>query len=149
MLGLQNEREWSAFCKLVLRQPELATDERFSSNSRRAANRDALRKIILDAFASLTAEQVVQRLEEAQIANARVNNMHDVWQHPQLKARERWMQVATPGGPIPALLPPGRTAAYAPRMDAVPGLGQHSEAILRELGWSGAAIEDLRTANAI
>jgi itaconate CoA-transferase len=149
MLGLQNEREWSAFCKLVLRQPELATDERFSSNSRRAANRDALRKIILDAFASLTAEQVVQRLEEAQIANARVNNMHDVWQHPQLKARERWMQVATPGGSIPALLPPGRTAAYAPRMDAVPGLGQHSEAILRELGWSGAAIEDLRTANAI
>ena len=149
MLGLQNEREWAAFCKLVLLKPALATDERFASNSLRVANRQALRELIGQAFASLTAEQLITRLDEAQIANARMNDMHEVWQHPQLKARERWTQVATPGGPIPALLPPGKTAAYPPRMDAVPGLGQHTEAILAELGWGRPDITRLRGESAI
>jgi itaconate CoA-transferase len=149
MLGLQNEREWGSFCKVVLQQPELLVDERFSSNSRRVANRDALRDVITQAFGALTAEQVVQRLEEAQIANAHVNDMHDVWKHPQLQARERWTRVDTPIGPIPALLPPGKTDAYAPRMDAVPGLGEHSESILREFGWSAADVERLRKIGAI
>jgi len=149
MLGLQNEREWGAFCKLVLRQPELAGDERFSSNSRRTAQRDALRRIIVDAFGSMSADEVIERLEEAQIANARVNTMQDVWRHPQLKARDRWTQVLTPSGPIPALLPPGKTGAYAPRMDAVPGLGQHTDTVLRELGWSDQAIADLRREGAV
>ena len=149
MLGLQNEREWSAFCKLVLLQPELAIDERFSSNARRTANRDTLRAIIAEAFGSLSADQAIERLEEAQIANAHVNDMHDVWKHPQLQARGRWTEVATPGGPIPALLPPGRTDAYAPRMDAVPGLGQHTDAILAELGWKPDDIAALRRENAV
>jgi itaconate CoA-transferase len=144
MLGLQNEREWVAFCSDVLQQPGLAADERFSSNSRRTAQREALRDIIVQAFAALSAEQVIERLDEARIANAHVNSMHDVWQHPQLKARARWTEVATPRGPIPALLPPGKTDAYAARMDAVPGLGQHSDSILRELGWSTLAIQTLR-----
>ena len=139
----------SAFCKLVLLQPDLATDERFSSNARRTANRDALRAIIADAFGSLSADQVIERLEEAQIANAHVNDMHDVWKHPQLQARGRWTEVATPSGPIPALLPPGRTDAYAPRMDAVPGLGQHTDAILAELGRSPDEIAALRRENAV
>jgi len=149
MLGLQNEREWAAFCKLALLQPELASDERFASNSRRVANRQALRELIGQVFSALTADQVTARLDQAQIANARMNDMHEVWQHPQLKARERWTQVATPGGPIPALLPPGKTAAYQARMDAVPGLGQHTEAILSELGWSEPAITRLRQDGAI
>jgi itaconate CoA-transferase len=149
MLGLQNEREWGAFCHRVLQQPGLATDERFASNSKRTANRDALRQVIVDAFAALTADQVIERLEAAQIANARVNDMHDVWAHPQLQARRRWAEVATPSGPIPALLPPGKTEAYSPRMDAVPGLGQHTEAILRELGRTPEAIDSLRERGAI
>jgi itaconate CoA-transferase len=149
MLGLQNEREWATFCQQVLGQPTLATDERFASNSRRVANREALRQLIVDAFSPLTAQQVIERLEVAQIANARVNSMQDVWQHPQLKARQRWTQVATPSGPIPALLPPGKTAAYEPRMDAVPGLGQHTETILGELGWTAEAIALLRRERAI
>ena len=149
MLGLQNEREWGAFCKRVLRQPELAGDERFSSNSRRTAQREALRRIIVDAFGSMSADEVIERLEEAQIANARVNTMQDVWRHPQLKARDRWTQVLTPSGPIPALLPPGKTEAYAPRMDAVPGLGQHTDTVLRELGWSDQAIADMRREGAV
>ncbi|WP_345536829.1 CaiB/BaiF CoA-transferase family protein [Variovorax defluvii] len=149
MLGLQNEREWGLFCKTVLQQPELAGDERFASNTRRVAHRNALRALIVQAFSSLTAEQVVGRLEAAQIANASVNDMHDVWKHPQLKARERWTQVATPGGLIPALLPPGTTQAFSPRMDAVPGLGEHTDAILQELGCSNEAIASMRGAGAV
>ncbi|HEU0200445.1 MAG TPA: CaiB/BaiF CoA-transferase family protein [Burkholderiaceae bacterium] len=149
MLGLQNEREWVAFCKQVLRKPELATDERFSSNSRRTAQRQELRAIIVETFAALTGEQVIARLDEAQIANAHMNDMHAVWKHPQLEARGRWMQVETPAGPIPALLPPGVVDAFPPRMDPVPALGQHTEAILSELGWSAAAIADLRGAGAV
>jgi len=149
MLGLQNEREWGAFCQRVLQQPGLATDERFASNSKRTANREALRRLIAEAFSALTADEVIERLEAAQIANARFNDMHDVWAHPQLKARQRWTEVATPAGPIPALLPPGQTDAFAPRMDAVPGLGQHTEAILRELGWSAEAIGRLREQGAV
>ena len=149
LLGLQNEREWAGFCQRVLQLPELAQDERFASNSRRTSNREALRDIIVRTFSSLTVDQVVQRLEDAQIANARVNDMHDVWRHPQLEARERWTQVPTPNGPIAALLPPANSSAYGPRMDAVPALGQHTEAILADLGWSSDAIAGLREAGAI
>ena len=149
ILGLQNEREWEAFCAKVLQQPALATDPRFASNSRRTAARDELRAIIDTVFAGLTAEQVIERLDQAQIANAHLNTMHDVWQHPQLRSRGRWTQVPTPSGPIPALLPPGRTDAYAPRMDAVPGLGEHTDTILGELGWSVDAIAAMRRERAI
>lgn len=149
MLGLQNEREWAAFCTTVLEQPELAKDERFSSNSRRVENRDTLRALIIEAFSGLTADQVVQRLEQAQIANARVNDMHDVWNHPQLKARRRWSSVPTANGPVPALLPPGNNNNFAPRMDGVPALGEHTELILQELGWSAQAITVLREEGAI
>jgi len=94
-------------------------------------------------------EEVTARLEQAQIANARMNDMHDVWRHPQLEARHRWVQVKTPAGPIPALLPPGDADCFTPRMDAVPALGEHTDAILAELGWSGADIAALRSEGAI
>ncbi len=149
MLGLQNEREWQVFCAKVLGKPALATDARFASNAKRTAARDALRKLIVAEFAGLTAEQVVARLDDAQIANARVNAMADVWEHPQLKARHRWMQVETPAGPIPALLPPGVPDAAHARMDAVPALGQHTNAILAELGYGEAAIAKLAGEKAI
>jgi len=149
MLGLQNEREWGAFCTKVLLQPALATDERFSTNSRRNANRDALRGLIVAAFVDLTSEQVVERLEAAQIANARVNTMHEVWQHPQLRARKRWREVATPAGNIPALLPPGSWSLGDPRMDPVPALGEHTDAILRGLGTTDEQLAALGQAGAI
>jgi itaconate CoA-transferase len=149
MLGLQNEREWQAFCAKVLKQPTLASDERFSSNARRVAARDALRRLIVEAFADMTAEQVVARLDEAQIANARVNTMNDVWAHPQLKARERWIEVETPAGPVPTLLPPGVTDAKQVRIEGVPALGGHTEAILESLGYGANEIEHLRKERAI
>ena len=150
MLGLQNEREWGAFCDKVLLQPALAKDARFASNSKRSAERVALRALIVEAFASLTAAEVLARLDEAQIANAQVNTMHEVWQHPQLAARERWRDVGSPAGPLPALLPPGSwDDGDGPRMDPVPALGEHTDAILAELGVSAQAIAALRAAQAI
>jgi len=149
MLGLQNEREWAVFCTEVLERPDLASDPRYASNALRTAARDELQPLIVSSFAGLSAEQLIARLDAAQIANARVNDMHDVWQHPQLAARQRWTEVATPAGPIPALLPPGAVDAFTPRMDAVPALGQHTDAILGELGWDAAAIGRLRQAGAI
>ncbi len=149
MLGLQNEREWLVFCRQVLRQPELAADERFASNSRRVAARQALRTIIVEAFADMTGEQVAARLDEAQIANAQMNDMQDVWQHAQLKARGRWAEVGTPAGPIPALLPPGMGDALTPCMGDVPALGQHTDAVLVELGFATEKIAELHRCGAV
>jgi len=149
MLGLQNEREWKLFCEVVLLDAPLAADPRFDSNARRNANRDALKAIILAAFARLNTAEVVARLDAAQIANARMNTMAEVWAHPQLNARGRWQTVDSPAGAIAALLPPGRNNAFDYRMDAIPAVGQHTEAILRELGQSDDAIARLRTAGAI
>ncbi|MHC8306401.1 CaiB/BaiF CoA transferase family protein [Pseudomonas sp. PB3P13] len=136
MLGLQNEREWALFCEKVLLDKTLATDPRFSANFKRSENREALRQIIVDGFAGLSVDEVVTRLEDAQIANARVNDMQGVWEHPQLKARDRWREVDSPCGKLPSLLPPGHNSAFTPRMDGVPDLGQHTREILAELGFS-------------
>ncbi|MET0964566.1 MAG: CaiB/BaiF CoA-transferase family protein [Noviherbaspirillum sp.] len=149
MLGLQNDREWTVFCQKVLLSPELATDPRFLSNSKRSAARAELRALIVAAFSTLTSAEVVARLDGAQIANANVNDMHAVWAHPQLQARGRWRQVDSPVGKIPALLPPGSGEDEAPRMDAVPALGQHSGAILKSLGYTENQIAELRSAHAI
>ena len=149
MLGLQNDREWALFCEKVLLDTALTTDERFSANFKRSENREALRQIIVDGFAQLTVEEVVTRLEVAQIANARVNDMQGVWEHPQLKARDSWREVDSPAGKLPALLPPGRNAAFTPRMDPVPGLGEHTGSILGELGFSAEDQARLQAAGVV
>lgn len=149
MLGLQNEREWQIFCEKVLCRPELTQDPRFASNSKRVAARAELRALLVEVFAQLSAEQLVVRLDQAKIANARVNEMHDVWAHEQLKARGRWTTVDTPAGTVPALLPPGLPSNVRPRMDPVPAVGEHSADLLRELGYDEAEIEQLRRENAI
>ena len=149
MLGLQNEREWKLFCEVVLQDAGLATDPRFDSNAKRNEHREVLKAIILTTFARLNTAEVVARLDAAQIANARMNTMAEVWAHPQLKARGRWQSVDSPAGAIPALLPPGRNSAFDYRMDAIPAVGEHTDAILRELGQSDDAIARLRMAGAI
>jgi itaconate CoA-transferase len=149
MLGLQNEREWQVFCDKVLGRPALAGDPRFDTNARRNEARAALRAIIVEAFAAHDAAGVLALLDAAGIANAQVNTMADVWAHPQLKARGRWTEVGTPAGPIPALLPPGASAADAPRMDDIPALGAHTDAILTGLGYDAVAIGRLRADRAI
>ena len=149
MLGLQNEREWKLFCEHVLLQPQLAADPRFDSNARRNEHRDELRALILAVFGTLTAAQVIERLEEARIANARMNTMAEVWAHPQLKARGRVHKVDTPGGPLDALLPPGAHSSFDYRMDPIPAVGEHTEAILRSLGRGEGHLAALRASKAI
>jgi itaconate CoA-transferase len=149
MLGLQNEREWQRFCERVLRQPALAADPRFDTNPKRAAAREALRALIVEAFAALSAAQVIERLESAQIANARLNTMADVWAHEQLHARGRFAEVDSPVGPLPALRPPALPEAFDPVLGAVPAVGQHTGAILAELGYSADEIAALRASGAV
>ncbi|MBI1396658.1 MAG: CoA transferase [Betaproteobacteria bacterium] len=145
MLGLQNEREWAIFCDQVLGMPELRTDPRFNTGTKRSEAREVLRQIIVGRFSAMTAAQVVELLDRAQIGNARMNEMADVWAHPQLDARHRWVEVDSPVGKVRAMLPPGVPADFEPRMDAIPGVGQHSEAILSELGYDAPTIDRLRT----
>jgi itaconate CoA-transferase len=149
MLGLQNEREWVVFCDKVLQQPALAKDERFDANAKRSAARAEVKALIEAAFGKLSVAQVIERLEAAGIANAQVNTMADLWAHPQLAARRRWTEVSTPAGPVPALLPPGASDEAHVRMDPIPSVGQHSVAILRELGLSAGEIEQLNSDKAI
>jgi itaconate CoA-transferase len=149
MLGLQNEREWRVFCEKVLNQPALADEADFSSNSLRVANRDRLRGLIVGAFSKMTIDQVVQYLEDAGIANARVNEMKDVWAHPQLKARNRWTEVGSPVGALPALIPPATNSEFDARMDPIPAIGEHTHAILKELGVSAETVAVLEADKAI
>ena len=149
MLGLQNEREWAKFCETVLENPALAKDERFDKNFKRNEKRAELLEIINACFSKLSSEQLIARLEQAQIANAHLNDMEGLWKHEQLKARHRWTEVNTPNGQIPALLPPGLNDSYEYRMDPVPSVGQHTDAILKELGIAESEIANMRASGAI
>ena len=149
VLGLQNEREWKLFCETVMQDAALATDPRFDSNAHRHENRTELKAIIDACFAKLSTAEVCERLDQAPIANARMNDMDGLWAHPQLAARQRWQTVGSPAGDIPALLPPGKNSAFTYRMDPIPQLGEHTEAILTSLGHSAEAIANLRAKKAI
>jgi itaconate CoA-transferase len=133
VLGIQNEREWVAFCATVLRRPELAVDERFRTGALRVEHRPALHAEIDDVFTRLTGAEVIARLADARIAHARRREVAEVLEHPQLLARNRWTEVGSPAGPIRTLLPPIMLPGRAPRMDPVPDVGEHTDAILRWL----------------
>ena len=148
-LSVQNEREFARFCEIVLVHAALATDPRFASSPARFANRAALHTEIERVFSTLSADQVVERLEAADIANARLNGMDEFWRHPQLAARSRWAKVGSPGGAIDALKPPFNLSDFEPRMDAVPALGEHTRPVLAELGHTQAEIDGLAAAGAI
>ncbi|MBU3537852.1 CaiB/BaiF CoA-transferase family protein [Polynucleobacter sp. UK-Gri1-W3] len=149
MLGLQNEREWVQFCETVLENPALGTDERFDRNFKRNEKRIELLEIINACFSKLTSEQLIARLEKAQIANAHLNDMEGLWKHEQLRARNRWTEVDTPNGPIPALLPPGLNDSYDYRMDSIPAVGEHTDSILKELEIAESDITNMRASGAI
>ena len=135
-LGIQNEREWAVFCDKVIGRSELATDERFVTNSLRVTHRQDLTDEIAKAFNGLSADEAIERLEEAGIANARLRDLAGLVGHEQLAARNRWREVDTPVGPIKALLPPATLDGDEPMMGPIPAPGQHTEQILAELGLS-------------
>lgn len=149
MLGLQNEREWAVFCEKVLLQPGFAQDPRYGSNSRRAAKRSEINALIAEVFATLTTEQLIERLDASGIANARMNTPDEVWEHPQLKARDRWREMDSPVGLLATLLPPVTMPGFEARIDAVPELGEHMERILSEFGYTSGDIVALRKAGVV
>ena len=148
-IGIQNEREWDLFCSQVLVKPELGKDEKFSLNSRRVTNRKTLLKIIEDCFSHITSDILIKRLDEAKIASARLNSIEEFWNHPQLKARQRWRTVETPKGDVQALIPPATLDNYEPVMSGVPALGSSTDSILQELGFSADSIISLKTDGAL
>jgi len=144
-LGLQNEREWERFCAIALERPELTHDARFRSNAERVHNIDILRETIDSVFCNLDLNEVMNRLERAGIATARLNSPRDFWQHPQLQERGRSREVESPVGTLQALLPPITRHDSEARMDAIPALGEHTEAILLSLGYDADRIAHLRS----
>jgi itaconate CoA-transferase len=148
-LGLQNEREWKRFCEVVLHKPELATDFRYDSNAKRVQNREQLDEDIQGVFQNLTAAEIIERLEAAQIANARMNTVQEFVNHPQLSARNRWTTVGSPVGPLVALLPPVKLENVEPVMKDVPAVGQHTDAILEELDFEPKTIASWRQTGVI
>jgi len=141
VLAVQNEREWAAFCEHAVERPEWVTDERYATGSARVAHRPELEREIDAIFGRLTGAELEARLRRGRIAHARRRDLPDVLAHPQLTARDRFTEVATPGGPVRATLPPITVAGRAPRMDPVPALGEHTDAVLAEFGFDAA---DLR-----
>jgi crotonobetainyl-CoA:carnitine CoA-transferase CaiB-like acyl-CoA transferase len=143
LLAVQNPPEWQRLCEMVLDRPDLVADPRFSTNPDRVTHRDELESIITASVARLSAEELETRLQSAGVAHARMNDVAQLWQHPVLVGRNRWHEVATPGGPVGALPPPAALAGIDPLFGDVPALGEHSRKILRELGYSADATNGL------
>jgi itaconate CoA-transferase len=141
---VQNEREWTRFCEIVLERPDVAHDPRFTTNTGRVAEREALTALIAEVFSNLTADDVIERLDRAQIANAAMNTVQEFIDHPQLAARDRWREVDSSAGPLRALLPPVTNSTFTYAMRPIPALGQQTDAILAELGYGTDEIEQLK-----
>jgi itaconate CoA-transferase len=144
MIAIQNEREWALFCDKVLGAPELECDPRFDSNAKRSSNRQQLEPILHLRLAQLSSAELIALLDAASIANACVNTVEGLREHPQLRARGRWSEVASPAGTLPALLLPPLTDAYVPAMGSIPALGEHTDGVLAWLGYGAPEIAALR-----
>jgi crotonobetainyl-CoA:carnitine CoA-transferase CaiB-like acyl-CoA transferase len=149
LIGIQNEREWTSFCASVLEHPQLAEDLRFCSNAERVKHRAQLEALIQERFRTMTLAQAIERLETAQIAYGQMRTVQEFLEHPQLEARERWREVNSPVGPLWSLLPPATLQGVEPVFGPIPELGQHTETILQELGYSTEQIAGLRTQGTI
>ena len=147
--AVQTEQQWHNFCVAVARHPEWEADPRYATSSQRRINRDVLEAAIEDAFAPSSREEINTRLAAADIPFGDVLEIADFVRHPQLAARDRWREVGSPAGPLHAIVPPMDFGNHPPRMDAIPGVGEQTDAILTELGYDAAAIAALRASEAV
>jgi itaconate CoA-transferase len=147
--GVQNEREWERFCEVVLGRPEMANDELFDGNSHRVENRKALEEEISAVLGRLSSEEAIERLERAGIANARMRTVREFLEHPQLEARDRWREVGSPAGLLRTLLPSVVMSDSEPVMAPIPGVGEHTDEILAQLGYDEEAVAALRRQRAV
>lgn len=147
--AVQNEREWTRLCEAVLEVPALAGDSRFATNTARVANRRALDATLCERFRQWSSAVLVARLDAAGIANGRMNTVQQLARHPQLVARQRWRTVASPVGPIQALVPPVSMEGVDVVMEPIPAVGEHTSAILGELGLEPTTIADWRAAGIV
>ncbi len=143
LIGVQNDRGWVALATRVLHRPELAVDPRYATNAARAARRDEVDALVGELTATVPAAELLDRLDAAGVPAAMLNEVGAVVEHPQLAARDRWREVAVPGGTIRAPLPPITLDGPEPVMGPVPSLGAHTEGVLRELAYSPEQIADL------
>ena len=141
LFSIQSQREWEQFCAVVLEMPAFASDTRFADNTRRVQNRAALQAEIESVFAAMTGRQITERMERGQIAYAQLRELDEFWDHPQLLARSRVVEVGSPVGPLPALLPAAVNETWPPRLDAIPATGEHTPALLAELGYRQEEVE--------
>ena len=148
LFGLQNDREWKAFCEQVLERPDMAVDPRFIGSSGRTEHRDVIAVAIAEVLPQLTTAEALSRLERAGIATAQVRDMAGLWAHPQLAARGRWQQIDTPTGAMPALTPVSGQS-WKPQMAPVPSLGEHTQQILEEFGLGSVSDATLDPKNGV
>lgn len=134
VLGTTNDREWQRLSREIIGRDDLADDPRFASNAGRVAHRDILDAAIAGWCGQHDLAEIQKRADDAGIGNARYNTPSDVIAHPHLRACDRWRTIDTPGGPVPALLPPAVIAGVEPVMGAVPALGEHTATILAAVG---------------
>jgi len=149
MIGIQNQREWEKFCRIILDDDSLITAPAYTSNSNRSKNRDSLRIIIEEKLKKLKTEEVIEALESCGIACAKANTLAELWQHPQLRALNRFIEVETEVGTLEALAPPGHSDSFDAAVSKVPSLGEHTRTILGELGYTDSEIEALAAARVI
>ncbi|MFJ8713668.1 CaiB/BaiF CoA transferase family protein [Streptomyces violaceus] len=144
LFSIQNEREWTALCTEFLGRPELVDDPRFATASDRVAHREELNTVVVGRFARSNSDEILKDLERIGIACAGVNDVAAFLDHPVLADRGRWAEVAVPGAAVEALLPPADLAGLPARMDPVPAVGEHTRAILTELGRTDEEVSALR-----
>ncbi len=149
IFGLQNEREWAVFCTKVMVRPDIQVDPRFHNQHARRENRAALTAAIEGFFSTMTSLEVVKLLDDAGIANGRLNDSKDIWDHVQFAARDKWRDISTEAGPVRALLPPFTFTDVEAFMGDVPALGQHTDQILAELGYSPSDVAAMRETGAL
>jgi itaconate CoA-transferase len=146
---VQTEAQWSAFCRVVCEHPEWEADPRFDSSSNRRINREALETAVEAAFAAHTRVEITRRLEAADIPYGDLNEVGQFLEHPQLAARDRWREVGSPAGPLRAILPPLSLEGFEPPMDPIPEVGEHTDEVLRDIGYDEGRIAELRMARAV